>query len=95
MRLEPHFFPLIERVNDDRDAVRISSEHGNAVLLAEADYDSLLETAYLFRTPANARRLLEAVEFTHSTISFDTQTRRRGSLDYRQEAEVKICDHDF
>jgi antitoxin YefM len=30
------------------------------VLVAEEDYDSLLETAYLLRSPANARRLLAA-----------------------------------
>jgi len=53
-------FPLIEAVNNDRQAVRITSRKGNAVLLAEDDYDSLMETAYLLRSPANARRLLEA-----------------------------------
>jgi antitoxin YefM len=53
-------FPLIEQVNDDRAPVRIASRRGNAVLISEADYDSLAETAYLFRSPANARRLLEA-----------------------------------
>ncbi|MDR1790984.1 MAG: type II toxin-antitoxin system prevent-host-death family antitoxin [Propionibacteriaceae bacterium] len=53
-------FPLIAEVNEDRQAVRITSKQGNAVLVAEADYDSLLETAYLFRSPANARRLLAA-----------------------------------
>ena len=53
-------FPLIEEVNDDRAAIRIASKRGNAVLVAEADYDALQETAYLFRSPANARRLLEA-----------------------------------
>jgi len=53
-------FPLIESVNDDRVAVHITSRKGNAVLLSEDDYDSLQETAYLFRSPANARRLLEA-----------------------------------
>jgi antitoxin YefM len=53
-------FPLIEQVNDDRAPVRIASRRGNAVLVSEADYDSLAETAYLFRSPANARRLLAA-----------------------------------
>jgi len=53
-------FSLIEAVNDDRTAVRITSRKGNAVLLSEDDYDSLQETAYLFRSPANARRLLDA-----------------------------------
>jgi len=53
-------FPLIEQVNDDRQAVHITSKRGNAVLVAEDDYDSLMETVYLLRNPANAARLLAA-----------------------------------
>lgn len=32
------------------------------VLLSRAEYDSLQETAYLLRVPANARYLLESLE---------------------------------
>jgi antitoxin YefM len=32
------------------------------VIIAFEDFDSLLETAYLMRSPANARRLLEAAK---------------------------------
>lgn len=35
---------------------------GDVVLIAREDYDSLNETAYLLRSPANARRLLEAAK---------------------------------
>ena len=55
-------FPLIERVNEDRDAVEIVSRKGNAVLMAADEYAAWQETAYLFRSPANARRLLDAAE---------------------------------
>lgn len=55
-------FPLIERVNDDRSAVEITSKRGNAVLMSAEDYAAWQETAYLFRSPANARRLLDAYE---------------------------------
>lgn len=55
-------FPLIEKVNDDRTPVEITSKRGNAVLMAADDYLAWQETAYLFRSPANARRLLEAAE---------------------------------
>ncbi len=34
---------------------------GDVVLVARSDYESLAETAYLLRSPANAGRLLEAV----------------------------------
>lgn len=55
-------FPLIERVNADRDAVEIVSRKGNAVLMSADEYAAWQETAYLFRSPANARRLLDANE---------------------------------
>jgi antitoxin YefM len=54
-------FPLIQQVIDDHAPVRISSKAGDAVLMSAADYDAWLETIYLLRSPANARRLMEAV----------------------------------
>lgn len=54
-------FPLIEQVNTDHDPVRITSKAGDAVLMSADDYDSWQETVYLFRSPENARRLMEAV----------------------------------
>ena len=55
-------FPLIEQVNNDRDVVEIVSRKGSAVLMSAEDYAAWSETAYLFRSPANARRLLDAYE---------------------------------
>jgi antitoxin YefM len=57
-----NLFPLIEQVNDDRTAVEITSKRGNAILMAADDYAAWQETAYLFRSPANARRLLDAAD---------------------------------
>ncbi|WP_128375835.1 type II toxin-antitoxin system Phd/YefM family antitoxin [Streptomyces cavernae] len=54
-------FPLIKRVNDDHTPIRISSKGGDAVLMSADDYESWQETIYLLRSPANARRLMEAV----------------------------------
>jgi len=55
-------FPLIERVNDDHTPVEIVSKRGNAVLVSKEDWDAIMETNYLLRSPANARRLMESVE---------------------------------
>lgn len=54
--------PLIERVNNDRDVVEIVSRKGSAVLMSAEEYAAWRETAYLFRSPVNARRLLDAYE---------------------------------
>jgi antitoxin YefM len=59
-------FALIAKVNDDREPVEITSEHGDAVLLSRADYDALSETAWLLRVPANAQRLLDSLEQARS-----------------------------
>jgi antitoxin YefM len=55
-------FPLIEKVNNDRVAIEITSRRGNAVLLSADEFAALEETAYLLRVPANARRLLESLQ---------------------------------
>lgn len=56
-----NLFPLIEKVNDDRTPIEITSRRGNAVLVSKDDWDALEETAYLLRSPENARRLLAAL----------------------------------
>lgn len=56
-----NLFPLIEKVNEDREPIEITSKRGDAVLMARADYEALTETAWLLRVPSNARRLLESL----------------------------------
>lgn len=55
-------FPLIERVNEDHTPIEIVSKRGNAVLVSKEDWDSIVETNYLLRSPANARHLAESIE---------------------------------
>lgn len=54
-------FSLLEQVNTDHEPVRITSKGGDAVLMSADDYDSWQATVYLFRSPENARSLMEAV----------------------------------
>jgi antitoxin YefM len=56
-----NLFKLIETVNDDRTPIEIVSRKGTAVLISLEDYEALQETAYLLRSPANARHLLESI----------------------------------
>jgi len=55
-------FPLIKQVNDDRAPVEIVSNSGRAYLVAAEDYESMAETDYLLRSPANAARLMTAAD---------------------------------
>ena len=53
----------ISKVCDDHDPVIITKRRDTAVVMISLeDYESLKETAYLMRSPANARRLLDAME---------------------------------
>lgn len=53
----------IDRVCIDRDPVIITRKRDQSVvMLSLEDYESLQETAYLLRTPANATRLLDSIE---------------------------------
>ena len=57
-----NLFGLIQQVNDDHTVVEVVSRHGNAVIVSKDDYDAMTETAYLLRNPANAERLLAAID---------------------------------
>ncbi len=52
----------MDRVCDNHEALIITrNSEQSVVMLSLEDYKALEETAYLLRTPANARRLLSAV----------------------------------
>lgn len=58
-----HLAELIDRVVDERETVTITRRGEAAVVLIAADeYNSLLETAHLLRSPANAARIFAALE---------------------------------
>jgi len=53
----------MDRVCQDHAPVVITREHQPAVvMLPLEDYEALEETAYLLKSPANARRLMESVQ---------------------------------
>jgi len=48
---------------EDRAPVLITRQNGEAcVLMSLEEYNSLEETAYLLRSPANAKRLMNSIE---------------------------------
>lgn len=49
-------------INDREEVIVTRSGHEPVVIVSLDDYQSLRETAYLMRSPANARRLLDAME---------------------------------
>jgi len=58
-----NFRSLIDKVNDDSDVIIVTTkDNKNAVLLAEDDYNSMVESLYLISQPANARHLEESIQ---------------------------------
>ena len=54
---------VLDSVVNDREGVIITrAGHEPAVIVSLQDFESLRETAYLMRSPTNARRLLDAME---------------------------------
>lgn len=52
----------MSRVCDDHEPIIITRNSNQAVvMLSLEDYNALQETAYLLRSPVNARRLLESI----------------------------------
>jgi antitoxin YefM len=58
-----HYKETLDSVTDDREEV-VTTRPGkeDVIMVSRSDYESLRETAYLLRSPANARRILGSIE---------------------------------
>jgi antitoxin YefM len=57
------FFKLLDLVVENHQVYIINRRnHENVALISESDLMSLIETVYLLRSPANAHRLMDAME---------------------------------
>ncbi len=62
---------LLDRVIQDREIVVINRRgHEDVAMIAASELSSLVETAYLLRSPKNAQRLLEAL---HHSLANDVR----------------------
>ena len=57
-----NFSKLYHQVLDDREVIFIQENDEQVALIAADELSSLLETAYLLRSPNNAERLLTALQ---------------------------------
>jgi antitoxin YefM len=58
-----HYAEMLDSVINDREEVIVTRVgHEPVVVVSLEDYQSLKETAYVMRSPANARRLLESMQ---------------------------------
>lgn len=77
-------FKLLDQVVENHQVYIINRREGeNVALIAESDLLSLVETVYLLRSPANARRLMDAIEES-KTGKIEPQT----IAELQQELEI-------
>ncbi len=58
-----NFAAMMSQVCQDHDPMIITRKNNDAVvMLSLEDYESLCETNFLLRSPANAKRLLKSIE---------------------------------
>ena len=83
------FFKLLELVVENHQVYIVNRRDGeNVALIAESDLVSLLETVYLLRSPANARRLLDAIEESKTgKIQSQTMAELQQELGIEQKEE--------
>nr|VFK29204.1 MAG: antitoxin YefM [Candidatus Kentron sp. MB]VFK34744.1 MAG: antitoxin YefM [Candidatus Kentron sp. MB]VFK76919.1 MAG: antitoxin YefM [Candidatus Kentron sp. MB] len=61
-RLQKDLKWTCDKVCHEREPILVERRKGeNIILISEKDYTSLMETAYLMRSSANAQRLIEAL----------------------------------
>jgi antitoxin YefM len=67
------FFDVVKGATDKHEVYRIHHRRGAVVLMAENDYESLLETMELLSTPGFRKRLKLSVDQMHrgDTMTFE------------------------
>jgi antitoxin YefM len=57
-----HFASVLDRIESTREAVVIRRRgHEDVAMIPADELSSMMETAHVFRSPANAKRFLEAL----------------------------------
>jgi antitoxin YefM len=74
-KLRANLKSALDRAVDNHEVIVVErAKGGDAVLISREDYEALNETAYLLRSPANAKRLLAAVKRAKKSRKVFTST---------------------
>lgn len=64
-----HLSSILDRVSNNAEVFCIHRKNGQEVIMLDKDdYNSLVETAYLLRSPKNAQELLKALEESDNNL---------------------------
>ena len=56
-----NIFGILEQTIKFNETVNITSKEGNAVILSEEEYNSMMETLYLYSMPATKEKIVEGL----------------------------------
>ena len=56
-----NIFSMLEHTIKYNEPVNISTKDGNAVIISEEDYNSLMETLYLYSIPEQREKIIEGL----------------------------------
>jgi antitoxin YefM len=66
-QLRANLADLMDQVCDDHAPLVVTRQNARSVVMvSEEDYEGLMETVHLLRSPANALRLLQGIEQANS-----------------------------
>jgi antitoxin YefM len=84
-----HFVKVLEQVEQGDSIVIIQRRgHSDVAMIAADELSTLLEEVYLLRSPANAKRLFQALDWSQEQLS---QTPQPSSLEQlRHELETEL-----
>jgi antitoxin YefM len=81
-KLRANLKSALDRAVDDHEVITIKrAKGGDAVILSKDDYTALAETAYLLRSPANAKQLRDAMKRPRKQmVEFDSIAALKNAL---------------
>ncbi len=56
-----NIFGILEQTIKFNEPVNITTKEGNAVILSEEEYNSMMETLYLYSMPATKEKIVEGL----------------------------------
>ena len=56
-----NIFGILEQTINFNEPVNITTKEGNAVILSEEEYNSMMETLYLYSMPATKEKIVEGL----------------------------------
>jgi len=74
--LRKNLFEYLDNAIDTNDVITITTKKGNAVIISEEEYKSIIETAYLNSIPGLADDIIEGM---------NTPTNKLHKVDWRNE----------